>query len=386
MEADICVVGAGIVGLAHAHEARRRGLRVALLERDRRPVGASVRNFGHVFLTSLADGADHAMGLRARERWLQLGTDAGLPLQRHGTVLIARAEDELAVLAGVAQDPARQARMLTPGEVAERVPIPVDGLLGGLHCELDLRVDPRSAAEQLAALLERDDGAEVHWKTHVHAVEPGIVHAGDLTVRAPLTLVCPGPDYRELPPNLRVGLESLTRCQLQMLRVAAPDGRRYGPAMATGLSMVRYAAFAAQPAAAALRKRLEAERPELLAAGIHLLVTQLPDGDLVIGDTHSYGDTLEPFGHEHLNELLLAEARTLLGVDRLDVRERWQGIYPSGTPGHFLITAPLPGVRVVEVISGLGMTLSLGKAPEILDELLAEPAAAGPLASSSAGA
>jgi FAD dependent oxidoreductase TIGR03364 len=218
----------------------------------------------------------------------------------------------------------------------------------------------------------------------MHAVEAGVVHAGGLTVHAPLTLVCPGPDYRELRPNLRTGLEALTRCQLQMLRIAAPDGRRYGPALATGLSMVRYPALAVQPTAATVRRRLEAERPELLEAGIHLLVTQLPDGDLVIGDMHRYGDTLAPFGHERLDELLLTEARTLLGVEQLDVRERWQGIYPTATPGHFLVTAPLPGVRVVEAISGLGMTLSFGKAPEILDELLADPAAAGPLASSSA--
>jgi glycerol-3-phosphate dehydrogenase len=34
IDTDVCVVGAGILGLAHAHEARARGLRVALLERS----------------------------------------------------------------------------------------------------------------------------------------------------------------------------------------------------------------------------------------------------------------------------------------------------------------------------------------------------------------
>lgn len=385
VEADICIVGAGIVGLAHAHEARRRGLRVVLLERDRQPVGASVRNFGHLFFTGLRDGADHACGLRAREHWLALDERAGLNIRRHGTLIVARAQDELALLEHVAADPDRAARMLTAAEVARLVPIPSEPLVGALHCELDMRVDPRGAAAALAALLEQDDGAEVLWSTHVHAVEPGGVHAGGVTVRAPHTLVCPGPAYRTLPPDLRTGLESLTSCQLQMLRVAAPAGRRYGPALATGLSLVRYPAFASQPGAAALRARLEAERPELLEAGIHLLVTQLPDGDLVIGDTHTYGDTLAPFGRERLHELLLAEARTLLGADELTVIERWQGIYPSAAPGNFLITAPLEGVRVIEVISGLGMTLSFGKAPEVLDELLSGvPVATGPLASSPA--
>src|SRR5262249_39807586 len=150
----------------------------------------------------------------------------------------------------------------------------------------DLRVDPRSAVAGLAALLAGDAEAELVWRAHVRAVEPGCVHSTAGRVDAPLILVCPGPDFRALPEPVIAGLEDVTRCKLQMLRVAAPDGRRYAPALVTGLSLVRYPAFASTPQAAALTARLQAERPELLAAGIHLLVTQLPDGDLIIGDTH----------------------------------------------------------------------------------------------------
>jgi hypothetical protein len=139
--------------------------------------------------------------------------------------------------------------------------------------------------------------------------------------------------------------------------------------------MIRYPAFAQQPAAAVLRARLTAERPELLEAGIHLLIAQLPDGDLVIGDTHTYGETLTPFGDERLDELLLAEACALLGVPKLEVRERWHGIYPSLAGSTFLVTDPLPGVRVVENVAGLGMTLSLGFVPQVLDGLLTAAAA-----------
>lgn len=375
IETDLCVVGAGIVGLAHAHEGRRRGLRVALLERSQRAVGASVRNFGHAFIACVSDGDDLECALRSRERWLELGARAGLRMRQAGTLVLARAEDELAVLEGAAANPRRAAQLLTAAQAGELAPIPTAELHGALHCTHDLRVDPRNAVAGLARLLEQDPGARVQWGAGVDQIEPGLVHSAALSVRAPMIVICPGPDYGTLPATARGGLAGLTLCKLQMLRTAAPGARRYEPALVTGLSMVRYPAFTAQPASARIRERLQAERPELLEAGIHLLVTQLPGGDLIIGDTHDYGDTLGPFADERLYALLLAEACGLLGVSALEVRERWIGTYPAaaaGHPvgsGHFLVSAPCDGVRVVEVISGLGMTMALGHAGGVLDDL-----------------
>ena len=239
LHADVCVVGAGIVGLAHALEARRRGMSVVLLERDSHAVGASVRNFGHLFVGSQPDGPVFDLALRSRQRWLELAVEADLPLVQQGTLLLARAEDELAVLETATANAARESRMLTTDEALVLVPLPGGEIVGALHSQLDLRVNPRLAVARLAALLESDRGATLLWSSRVHAVEPGVVHAGEtggLTVRAPAIVVCPGPDYADLAPDLQPGLEDLTRCRLQMLRVVAPAARRYGPGLATGLS------------------------------------------------------------------------------------------------------------------------------------------------------
>ena len=364
---DVCVIGAGIVGLAHALEARARGLHVVVVERSDRAVGASVRNFGHVIVSGMADGAPLLAALRGRERWLSLGRRAGLTVHECGTMIVARAPDELEVLAGVAADPDRGARLLNAREVGTLAPIPTDELLGGLHASLDLRVDPRRAVATLATLLAGDPGASVRFATPVHAVERGEVHAHGLEVRAPAIIVCPGPDHGWLAPALAPQRPGLTRCKLQMLRVAAPAHRRYGPALLTGLSLPRYPGYAGRPGADALRARIAAERPELVEHGVHLIVTQLPDGDLVLGDTHEYGDAVSPFGDETLDELVLAEARRLLGVKRLVVRERWQGVYPVAAGDPFLIEQPLDGVSVVEVVSGIGMTTALGLAALTFD-------------------
>jgi D-hydroxyproline dehydrogenase subunit beta len=292
-------------------------------------------------------------------------------------VIVARDADELAVLEAVAAEPERGARLLSAREVAALAPLPTAGVIGGLHCTLDLRVDPRAAAGCLAGLLERDPGARMLWSTAARAVRTGAVESAAGEIAAAAVIVCPGPGYDWLTGPLAVERPQLTRCKLQMLRVRAPEGRRYGPALLTGLSLLRYPGFGDRPEAEALAVRLGAERAELIEAGIHLIVTQLPDGDLLIGDTHEYGDTVSPFSDERLDELVLAEARRLLGAERLEVVQRWHGVYPSAPGDPFLIERPLPGVAVVEIVSGVGMTTALGVAPRTfaaLDDAVAAPA------------
>ncbi|HVW17552.1 MAG TPA: FAD-dependent oxidoreductase, partial [Solirubrobacteraceae bacterium] len=249
-----------------------------------------------------------------------------------------------------------------------RAPIAGDGVVGGAFAELDLRADPRVAAARVAAWLERR-GARFAWGAAATEVAPPYVETTAGRVRADGAVVCPGPDLTTLFPEVFAGREGLTRCKLQMLRVAAPGHPPIGPSVVTGLSLLRYPAYAEWPAAEAVRARLCSTRPELLEAGVNLIVAQRPGGDLIVGDTHEYGLAVSPFGDERLDELLLGEARALLGTPRLDVLERWHGIYPVAPGDPLLVGAPRPGVRVATVVAGVGMTIGLGVAADVLDDL-----------------
>ncbi|GGM90316.1 FAD-dependent oxidoreductase [Lentzea pudingi] len=364
VEPTLVIVGAGIVGLAHALEGVRRGMRVVVLDRDERAVGASVRNFGHVCVTA-QDGRALGYARDARRTWLDLAPQAGFRLWEAGTVVLARAEDELAVLAEFAAS--RGDDQVT---VLDRrgidLPLLADDVLGAARLPLDLRVDPREAVPAVASWLAAQ-GVEFHWRTAVTGVEAGLVRTTRGAFEAGATVVAVGHDVDRLLPDL-ADAAGLKRCRLRMFEVATPGGHVIAPAVLSGTSMLRYPGLSGTAAAVDVRARIARDQPELLDAVVNLMLTQRPDGNLVVGDTHHYAVTHDPFLDEDIDELVLREAARLLGVPALTVRRRWTGVYASA-PDEFLIAAPHPTTRVVSVTSGIGMTTAFGLAPTVLDGL-----------------
>jgi glycine/D-amino acid oxidase-like deaminating enzyme len=138
------------------------------------------------------------------------------------------------------------------------------------------------------------------------------------------------------------------------------------------LSLVRYLGYAALPEAAALRRRLEGEQAAWLENGVHLIVVQSADGSLVVGDSHHYDATPEPFASEAVDRLILDELAAVLDVPRPEVAERWTGTYASAPDRLMLVDRPAERVRLVVITSGTGASTSFAIAEEVVDELMAE--------------
>jgi glycine/D-amino acid oxidase-like deaminating enzyme len=143
----LVVVGGGILGTLHALEGVRRGYEVVHLERDLAPRGASVRNFGLVWVSGRAAGDELALALEARERWASIGAAVpGAGFRPSGSLTVARTKAELAVLEAAADAPDAADRGLslcTPGEVAALAPALRGEIAGALRCRLDATVEPR---------------------------------------------------------------------------------------------------------------------------------------------------------------------------------------------------------------------------------------------------
>jgi FAD dependent oxidoreductase TIGR03364 len=359
---DVLVVGAGIAGLSHAIAAVERGLTVTVIDRDARAVGASIRNFGHACVTAQS-GELLELATVARGKWLRYGRAAGMFVVESGALTIARTAAESAVLEELAASrESGQVRLLTEHEVRERLGAASDPTIrGGALLRDDLRVDPREAVGALAAWLAGQPGVTFSWRTSFLGANDGVVRTSRGDFHAARTIVCVGHDLDLLYPELAERHE-VERCALQMTRVEPPEGLTLRPAVLTGTSMLRYPAFAETDAAAALRVEMAAEHPELVDIVANVMFTQRPDGTLIVGDSHRYAVTHDPFLTEPTTDILLDAVARILGVERLHVVERWQGVYASSSQQPFLIAEPVPGVTVAIVTSGVGMTISLGLA------------------------
>jgi FAD dependent oxidoreductase TIGR03364 len=367
------VVGAGIVGLAVARALAVRGCKVTVLERHERAVGASIRNFGMVWPIGVPNGPLYERALRSRQIWQELIDVAGLWHDPSGSLHVAHADDEWAVLQqyAAANAPLRPCRLLDRDAALAKSPALVAReLRGALFNADELVVDPRQAIRALPDVLHEQHGVQFHWRTPVTAVESGRAWSGSRLFEADQVFVCSGPEFEQLYPELYAAAP-LTRCKLQMLRLAAqPSGFRLGAALCGGLSLVHYAGFREAADVAPLQARYQAEHADLTELGIHVMAAQNGLGEITIGDSHAYAHTHDPFDEHTINQKVLDYLSRFMQVPDARIAQTWHGIYPKLLDGSSeFVAEPAPGVTIVNAIGGggLGMTLSFGLAEELVD-------------------
>ena len=370
---DFLIVGAGILGLSHAYAAARRGLRVKVFERSATPLGASVRNFGQALNSGQPPGTMLDLARASRPLWAHWAQHAGFSIKRNGSLLLARNDLERDLLEAFCTSRAVEhgypARLLEGDELRALYHGRFSHHRAALHGLDDQQVFSREALPSLINWL-RGQGVEFHFSTLVRAIEPGHLDttAGRFSGRQ--IVVCSGHDYQTLLAEPIAALQPQV-CRLQMLRARPRFELDLQHSLLTGLSCLHYGAYADLPEAAPLRERVEASTPHLLEHGIHLLISPTPHGELIIGDSHSYGSDASPFNAEQVDNWMIELAEHTLG-GRIEVVERWQGVYGSGGPGPFSLLPVTDGISAALMHTGVGMSVGPALAERHVARLLGE--------------
>lgn len=369
---DDAVVGAGILGLAHAYHLAKRGHRVVVFERHLRAMGASVRNFGTLSVLGLALGSMYRMALCSRDIWLEVLQASGLWYDTTGSMCVAYHQDEACLLSEFFQDALEnrvEVSFLTPSQILERTPaVNSDGLIAGLWSGTEMCVDPRQVVAALPVWLHEAYGVEFVFDCAVTAYDHPCIVVDGREWHADHLFVCSGDDLQTLYPDTLKN-SGLVRCKLQMM-LSQPFDWRLGPMLISGLSLCVYKAFRRCPSFPALKQRIATEMPEYDRYGIHVVVSQIENGQLVIGNSHEYDDDIAPFDKEEVNELILQYMHRHLNVPDLHIVSRWHGIYTEHPEKPYVVEHPAPGATIITGPGGYGMTLSFGLAEQVVNETL----------------
>lgn len=366
---DVAIVGGGIVGLAHAWSAARRGLQVLLLERDPQAQGATVRNFGMIWPIGQPAGPMLDVALRARAAWCELAEHGALEVEACGSLHLAYRQDEWDVLQEFHQQGTHQVELVAAEEVRRRAPfVQPEKLIGGLWSDTELRVDPRTAAANIRAWLVREWGISCKFGTAVsQVIGDQVVASNGEKWQADRIVVCSNTDFQTLFPDV-LHASGLRRCKLQMLQaqneVAAPHP---APHIASGLTLRHYTSFEDCPSLPRLRQRIASETPELDRFGIHVMASCFPSGRVILGDSHEYDDQITPFDDPSIDELILRELRTLLDMRQWRVTARWHGLYAKHSQLPVFRQSIGDHVEIFAGTGGAGMTLAFGLAQQAWD-------------------
>ena len=368
----VAIVGAGIVGLAHAWSAAQRGHRVTIFERNASACGASIRNFGMIWPIGQPAGEWHQVALESRQRWIALGDAAGIWVNPCGSIHLAHRTDELAVLQEFAAQAAGlgyECQLLSAAEVMAKTPAAnPSGLLGGIFSPTELCIDPRLAVRQIPVWLAQRFGVQLAFQTCINAVRVESNGKVDVQTAAGTTqlfdrvVICSGTDFQTLFPDLSARCK-LKLCKLQMLKTGPQAARwRLGPHLASGLTLRHYRNFEICPGLPSLRQRIATETPELDLYGIHVMTSQNAAGEVILGDSHEYNGDIVPFDKRLIDDLILRELHKVVQLPDWTIAEQWHGLYAKHPQAPVFEAEPLPNVHICTATGGAGMTMSFGLA------------------------
>ena len=346
---DVVVVGAGIVGAACADALSRRGLKVAVVERDVVGSGATAAGMGHLVVMDDSE-AQFALTRYSQRLWQQLAPElpAEVEYQQCGTIWVAADEEEI-------EEVKRKARYyrergvpttILDGEALARMePNLRAGMAGGLLVPEDAVVYPPCAAGFLLGRAQTR-GAQLLFG-NVQEIGNGAVRlADDRHLSARFVVNAAGAWASGLTPALDIK-------------------KRKGHLVITD----RYPGFVRHQLVELGYLR---SAHSLTTDSVAFNIQPRQTGQMLIGSSRQYGVEHKQIDAEILSRMLRRALEFMPALAQTSTIRTWTG-FRAATPDKLPIIGESPADPSLYFATGhegLGITTALGTAELLADQML----------------
>lgn len=375
---DLIVIGAGALGAFHSLFALRRGYRVLLLEKDLRPVEATVRNFGQIIPSGMLEGEWFEYGKISLNTYLSIQKEYDISIRQNGSTYLASTPQEMKVLEEISEKYKNLGypnEVLDPQKCLKRLPsVNPDYVQGALFFPQEVTAEPGLMIHRLLQYLIAKYDLNYLPSTPIKEINPintgvDVVDTKGTRYFGSRVLVCNGRDFQFLMPDL-FQKSDLELVKLQMMETQPMPQVQLPGSILSGLSIKRYYAFKSTPSYKEMFQY--SAHKKVLDAQIHILFKQSIDGSIIIGDSHEYADvalvqTIDYGIDEEINNLILNEAKKILNLPNWDIRRYWNGFYTQSKNSEIYDHFVESKIQVVTGIGGKGMTTSCGYASKNIE-------------------
>jgi D-hydroxyproline dehydrogenase subunit beta len=346
---DVVIVGAGIVGAACADEFARRGMRVAMVDRDVVGSGATAAGMGHIVAMDDSE-PQFALTRYSQHLWQALRPElpADVEYDQCGTIWVAADDEEMGEVHRKHEYYAARGvptTILDSQGMLHLEPNLRDGLAGGLLVPQDAVLYPPCAAR---FLVERalKHGAQLHLSDSVKRIGHGRVHLSDgIEIASTIVVNAAGAWAPDLTPGIEIK-------------------KRKGHLVITD----RYPGF--------LRRQLVElgylkSAHSLSGDSVAFNVQPRRTGQILIGSSRQYGADHKEVDQPILARMLQRAQEYMPGLGALSAVRTWTG-FRAATPDKLPLIGPWPEDRSIFLATGhegLGITTSLATSRILVDQV-----------------
>ena len=346
---DVVIVGAGIVGAACADELARRGMRVAILDREMIGGGATAAGMGHVVVMDDSE-AQFALTRYSQRLWRTLRPELpdDVEYEQCGTIWVAADDEEMVEVRRKHEyygSRGVRTQVLDARELNALEPNLRDGMAGGLLVPEDVVLYPPCAARFLIERAKKH-GAELLLGACVAKIGQGEVLLSDGSSIAGKVLVnAAGAWAAALTPGVEI--------KMRKGHLVITD--RYRGFLRHQLVELGYLKSAHSVASDSVAFNVQPRRT----------------GQILIGSSRQYGAEHKEVDQEILRRMLLRAQEYMPELGSMSAVRTWTG-FRAATPDKLPLIGPWPGDESLFLATGhegLGITTSLATAKILADQI-----------------